>query len=71
VPASALPPIGARVAGRLEFRDGDSVPVAGRVGRVVNGDVAVSLEGTAVPLPIIWAEQRFLRTHYLQPLEPE
>ena len=64
VAAEALPPLGAAVRGRIEFRDGLGADVAGVVVRVASGDVAVRLDPPGVPLPIVWAEQRFLLAHY-------
>jgi hypothetical protein len=59
-----LPAVGSRVSGRITFRDGLAADVAGAVVRVARGDVAVKLDPPGVPLPIVWAEQRFLLAHY-------
>jgi hypothetical protein len=67
-PAGAAPPtlptVGEEVRGRIEFHDGATVAVAGVVVRHDGARVAVRIEGPGVPLPIIWAEQRYLRSRY-------
>lgn len=52
------------VAGAVQFRDRVEVPVSGRVVRVQEGHVALCLDGTGVPFPVILSEQRYLRAHY-------
>jgi hypothetical protein len=52
------------VDGIVRFQDRVEVPVAGRAVRVQGGQVALCLDGTGVPFPVILSEQRFLRANY-------
>jgi len=52
------------VGGIVHFRDRIEVPVSGRVIRVQGGYVALCLDGSGVPFPVILSEQRYLRAHY-------
>lgn len=69
-PEQASPGVG--VSGCLRFRDGETLPVEGVVVRIQDGEVAVHLRDTRIPLKRIISEQVFLRSRYpLWPGEPE
>ena len=62
-PAERYPELGATVEGRVAFRRGLQVAVAGEVIRVQDGTVALwfNSRGGGVPFGEILAEQRYLR----------
>ena len=63
-PTQRRPALRQQVSGRLRLRDGQEVPVQGRVVRVQGREVCLQLDRPGLPLAIIFSEQRFLRTRY-------
>jgi hypothetical protein len=62
--AAAAPEIGTTVVGRIRFRRGAEVEVAGHIVRVENGAVAVRLDRPGIGMANILDEQRYLRTNF-------
>ncbi len=58
------PELDSLIEGRIRFRRGTQVNVAGRVVWSARGQVAVQLVDSRIPLSIIYDEQRYLRKHY-------
>jgi hypothetical protein len=54
------------VAGVIRFPGRGETPVAGVVVRVQEGHVALLLEETGIPFPMILSEQRYLRANYVR-----
>jgi hypothetical protein len=61
-----IPEKGSAVRGRIRFKRGEEVEIAGEVVRVQNELVAWRLTEARIPLATIIAEQRYLRAHYPQ-----
>ena len=55
------PTMGSQVAGRLVFRSGEVIDVAGDVVRLQDGSVALVLEAPGIPFALVIREQRYLR----------
>jgi hypothetical protein len=59
-----LPAVDDKIRGRVRFRDGTEIEIEGTVVRVAPPAIALKLQAPGVPLSVIFAEQRYLRTHY-------
>lgn len=59
-----LPEIGAEVSGRVHFRRGEVVDIAGTVVRTQGSSVALHLVASNIPLATVLDEQRYLRINY-------
>jgi len=55
------PAMGAQVAGRVEFRSGETIDIVGEVVRLQDGFVALELRTPGIPFGIVIREQRYLR----------
>ena len=55
------PSTGSQVTGRLIFRNGESIDVAGEVARLQQGLVAIVLHRPGIPFAVVMREQRYLR----------
>ena len=63
-----VPAVGTELAGRLSFRRGDDIDVAGEVIRAREGIVVLALD-PPIPFADIMAEQRYLRMRGYLPRE--
>ena len=63
-PAEGTPELGSEVRGRIRFRRGAEIEVAGTVLRAHDGQVAVRFSGAGIPQAVIFDEQRWLRANF-------
>jgi hypothetical protein len=58
------PELGEALSGRIKFRRGTEVEVAGTVTRRQDSTFVLVLDSPGVPFAVLMAEQRHLRRHY-------
>jgi hypothetical protein len=69
--ATHAPQIGDEIAGRIKFRRGTEVDVAGTITRRQDDTLVLVLDSPGVPFAVLMAEQRHLRRHYPERFAPK
>ena len=68
--APHAPEVGDEISGRIKFRRGTEVAVAGTITRRQDATLVLVLDSPGVPFAVLMAEQRHLRRHYPERFAP-